>query len=64
MTAWLNKHLFSFISKKLFSFFVVVGVTLFCAVWGYEVPEAFYWFSASYVGGQSFVDGFAKIKGA
>lgn len=64
MTAWLNRHLFNFISKKLFSFVVVTGVTVLSAIYGYEVSDNFYWFAASYVGGQSVVDSMAKMKGA
>ena len=64
MVAIINKFLNKWISKKLFAFFIVTSVTIIGAIYGYSIPEAFYWFSASYVGGQSFVDGFAKIKGA
>ena len=64
MRAIIDHFLNHWISKKLFAFIVVTSVTVVGAVFSYEIPENFYWFSAAYVGGQSFVDGFIKVKGA
>lgn len=64
MSELLNKYLFGLVSKKLFAFIVVTAVTVYAVLNDSSVPAEFYWFAASYVGSQGFVDGFAKLKGS
>lgn len=64
MPAIIDNLILRYFSKKLFSYFIVTGVTLFAVIYGHEVPEGFYAVSVGYVGSQGFIDAVAKYKGA
>ena len=63
MVALLDKYLFKFISKKLYSLHLLVAVTMVCAHFGYDLPAEFFYSYCSYTLGQSGVDIYKQVKG-
>ena len=64
MPAIIDKFLARYFSKKLFSYFIVTGVTLYAAHISYDLPDGFFHMAIAYVGSQGFIDAVAKYKGA
>lgn len=62
--AVIDKFLSRYFSRKLFSYFIVTGVTIYSAKQGYDLPDGFFHMAIAYVGSQGFVDAVSKYKGA
>ena len=59
---YIDNMLNKYFSKKLFAYLVVTVITGLAIIFDANVPPEYYGFSAVYVGGQSFVDRYIKVK--